>query len=480
MTIETPQSEADATVTNRGRGRPSGPSLKVLLTEKFPNGATAQELAAAGYTGDISAALKRQQVKQLDGCFVWITATATPEGASSAAPEALPASLVTTAPGIDLPLLQSSPEMPLARELTDEEYLDQVEGEIRAYSRNVVQNIVAIGRKLVEIKDRVGHGNYEAFVRQRLRFIPSTALRFVQSYEAVKSVTVTDLESLKIDAKALYLLARPSTTEEVRTEALERAATGGISHKEVQQLIANAQAEAEHKTREAADCQAAEKIAALERANEAAAMKAADHNAALTEQIRQSEAKIAQAGQQIAELQAVAATVAQSVHAEIEAQYHGKIVVVPDDPEANVEETVKRFTAPLEREINVLTQERDDAKAELASVPKKQADAITAAAQKAQAEAQEPPLQPINTKLYGRSLDAGWTIAHCVKEIRLSAAECIAIEKEVADRLQRQPDTGRDTLGEIAAAIRHLQPWFDTFLQLFTHEIRKTHRLQRR
>jgi Protein of unknown function (DUF3102) len=476
VVLETALQTSDAAIRRRGRGRPGGPRLKILLTQNFPYGATAETLVGAGFKGDLSAAVKRRDVRQLeDGRYICIASSTTPEAAPAtgsgpllSSPTPLPPALVS-----DVLLFEGLPEIPPLHELTDDEYLDRAEGEIRGYSRNVVQNIVAIGRKLVEIKDRVGHGNYEGFVRQRLGFSPSTALRFVQSYEAVKSVTVTDLESLQIDAKALYLLARPSTPEEVRTEALERAATGGISLKEVQQLIANAQTEAERKTREAADRQVAEKLAAVERANEAAAIKAAEQNAALTEQIRQSETKIAQAGQQIAELQAAAATVAQSVRAEIEAQYQDKVVTARDDLEANVEATVKRFTGPLEREIEVLTQERDDAKTELASVRKQQADAIRAAAENAAVEAQEPLPQPVDTKLYCRSLDAGLAIAHSAKEIRLSAAECIAIEKEVATRLQRGPDIARDTLEKIAAAIRHLQPWFDSFLELFAYEISK-------
>lgn len=107
-----------------------------------------------------------------------------------------------------------------------------------------MQNIVAIGKKLVEVKERVGQDKYEAFVRDRLGFSPSKALRFMQFYEAFKSVTVTDLESFQIDAKALYLLARPSTTEEVRAEAFERAMSEGNSHKEMERLIADAKAEA--------------------------------------------------------------------------------------------------------------------------------------------------------------------------------------------------------------------------------------------
>jgi ParB/RepB/Spo0J family partition protein len=72
--IETtePTNEADAPV-KRSRGRQSGPSLKVLLTQKYPDGATTAELVVAGYTGDFSAALKRQDVKQLeDGRYIWI------------------------------------------------------------------------------------------------------------------------------------------------------------------------------------------------------------------------------------------------------------------------------------------------------------------------------------------------------------------------------------------------------------------------
>ena len=133
----------------------------------------------------------------------------------------------------------------LPRQLTDEEYLDQAEGEIRGYSRNVVQNIIATGGKLVEVKERVGHGHYEAFVHDRLGFAKTTAHQFVKSYEWWSSNVRTSehLDAMQIDASALYLLARPSTPEAVRAEALEKARTEGISHAEVQKLIADAKEE---------------------------------------------------------------------------------------------------------------------------------------------------------------------------------------------------------------------------------------------
>jgi hypothetical protein len=57
------------------RGRPSGPSLKVLLTKLHPDGATAEQLAKDGFLGDLHSALKRRSVRQLeeDGryCLDW-------------------------------------------------------------------------------------------------------------------------------------------------------------------------------------------------------------------------------------------------------------------------------------------------------------------------------------------------------------------------------------------------------------------------
>jgi hypothetical protein len=74
-----------------------------------------------------------------------------------------------------------------------------------------VSGIVEIGRKPGEVKERVGHGQYEAFVRERLGWSASLALRYAQVFKAFKSVTVTDFDALQIDARSLYLLAAPST-----------------------------------------------------------------------------------------------------------------------------------------------------------------------------------------------------------------------------------------------------------------------------
>jgi hypothetical protein len=84
----------------------------------------------------------------------------------------------------------------------EREFLDQAETEIRQHGRRVITGIVAIGKKLTEVKKRLGHGKYEAFVRDRLGFGLDSALRFVQSYELVlKSGNLRDLEFLQIEGE---------------------------------------------------------------------------------------------------------------------------------------------------------------------------------------------------------------------------------------------------------------------------------------
>ena len=82
------------------------------------------------------------------------------------------------------------------------------------------------------MKQRIAHGRYEAFVRDRLGFSLSSALRFVRAYQMLESAKLTDLrllETVQIDCSALYLLSSPATPEQVRAAALEAAASGAPS-----------------------------------------------------------------------------------------------------------------------------------------------------------------------------------------------------------------------------------------------------------
>jgi Protein of unknown function (DUF3102) len=123
-----------------------------------------------------------------------------------------------------------------------ETYLDKAASEIIGRGRQIVVDIIAIGRQLVEVKQRIGHGRYEAFVRDRLGFSVSSALRFVRAYQMLESAKLTDLrllEMVQIDCSALYLLSSPATPEQVRAAALEAAASGQrVRHAEVKEKVA--------------------------------------------------------------------------------------------------------------------------------------------------------------------------------------------------------------------------------------------------
>jgi hypothetical protein len=47
---------------------------------------------------------------------------------------------------------------------------------------------------------------------------------------------------------------------------------------------------------------------------------------------------------------------------------------------------------------------------------------------------------------------------------KLTPAKCIAIEMEMATRIHRQPALAHAKFAKMAASIREIMPWFETFL----------------
>ncbi len=95
--------------------------------------------------------------------------------------------------------------------------------EIKDLIRRTAQDIIDIGEKLLEVKEKLGHGNFEQWVSAEFGWSLRTANRFMQVTRQFKSANLADLN---IAASALYHLAKPSTSEEARQEALERASQG--------------------------------------------------------------------------------------------------------------------------------------------------------------------------------------------------------------------------------------------------------------
>ena len=108
---------------------------------------------------------------------------------------------------------------------------------IRAEGRKLISGVIAIGGRLAKVKARVGHGRYLRWLHDEFEWSESTALRYVQAFEAFGSnpSRVTDLD---LPLRSFYRLVAPSTPESARTEVIERAEAGErLKHAEVQEII---------------------------------------------------------------------------------------------------------------------------------------------------------------------------------------------------------------------------------------------------
>jgi hypothetical protein len=115
-------------------------------------------------------------------------------------------------------------------------FVQQQTGEIRALMRRATQEIFKIGQKLIEIKEKLGHGSFLTWLEAEFTWTERTARRFMSVAEqfADKVDMVSDLD---FAPTALYTLASPSMSEEAREEAIERAQAGEfISAKKAQAI----------------------------------------------------------------------------------------------------------------------------------------------------------------------------------------------------------------------------------------------------
>lgn len=93
---------------------------------------------------------------------------------------------------------------------------------IKVRMSRTAQDIIEIGRDLIEVKAALGHGKFLGWIEAEFGMTDQSARRFMQVADRFgKSNMVLDLPPT-----ALYELAAPSTTEPVRQEALARAEAG--------------------------------------------------------------------------------------------------------------------------------------------------------------------------------------------------------------------------------------------------------------
>lgn len=153
--------------------------------------------------------------------------------------------------------------------------LATVTAEIRAYQdaarRMAVEYSIEIGRRLVEAKDMVSHGEWGAYLREELGFSQSTANNHMNMFRAYAADQMRlDGAAVKNQAfanlsytQALALLALPD--EESREEFVETHDMEELSTRELQAEIARLKNEAEEQ---------ADRLSALQEEKEAAEREA--------------------------------------------------------------------------------------------------------------------------------------------------------------------------------------------------------------
>lgn len=112
--------------------------------------------------------------------------------------------------------------------------VQQKASEIKTLMRRTAQDIKEIGHKLIEVKQQLGHGKFGNWLEAEFGWTDRTAQNFMRVADTFKSENFSDLA---LAPSALYLLASPSTPDEARQEAIERARQGEVVSRAVAREI---------------------------------------------------------------------------------------------------------------------------------------------------------------------------------------------------------------------------------------------------
>jgi Protein of unknown function (DUF3102) len=123
-----------------------------------------------------------------------------------------------------------------ALDLQQRSIVEQRTREIRERLQHSAQAIWEIGQKLADVRSQLKYGQFEAWLKAEFDWSRRTAYNFINVYEAFNERA--NLAQIDIATSALYLLAAPSTSQEIRAEFLQRAKEGEtITHKKLSQVI---------------------------------------------------------------------------------------------------------------------------------------------------------------------------------------------------------------------------------------------------
>ena len=98
---------------------------------------------------------------------------------------------------------------------------------IKRLARKTIYDLIDIGHYLIEVKEKLGHGNYYNWLFAEFNWSPRSAERFMNVAKRFGD-KCDILSDLNILPSALYQLAVPSTPDTAVEEAIERAKAGEV------------------------------------------------------------------------------------------------------------------------------------------------------------------------------------------------------------------------------------------------------------
>jgi hypothetical protein len=117
--------------------------------------------------------------------------------------------------------------------------VQRVAAEIKEHLRHTAQTIWRIGEKLVQARSQLEYRQFSAWLKVEFGWSQRTAYNFINVYQAFPELA--NFARMDISISALYLLAAPSTPQEIRNHFLNCAIAGEkINYKEIQKAIREA------------------------------------------------------------------------------------------------------------------------------------------------------------------------------------------------------------------------------------------------
>jgi hypothetical protein len=117
--------------------------------------------------------------------------------------------------------------------------VQSVATEIKEHLRHTAQIIWRIGEKLVQVRSQLENRQFNTWLKAEFGWSQRTAYNFINVYQAFPELA--NFARIDICISALYLLAAPSTPEDIRHHFLDCAIAGEkINYKEIQKAIKEA------------------------------------------------------------------------------------------------------------------------------------------------------------------------------------------------------------------------------------------------